>query len=168
LLVAARGAQQPTLPIVGFVKGRSPDVSARHAGAFRKGLNVESQNVTVEYHWLDGRYDRLPALTSELVRRQVAVIATPGSNPASLAAKAATTTIPTPPEDSFTQSTVRRRRRRCLKALGQSKSKLHSLFTVAPKILIQVNVALCTALLRWRRRPSGSIRRSVAKTEWAI
>jgi len=95
--LAAR-AQQPTLPIVGFVNGRSPDVSARHAAAFRKGLNetgyVESQNVTVEYHWLDGQYDRLPALMSELVRRQVAVIATPGSNPASLAAKAATTTIP--------------------------------------------------------------------------
>jgi putative tryptophan/tyrosine transport system substrate-binding protein len=89
---------QPTLPIVGLVNGRSPDVSARHAAAFRKGLNetgyVESQNVTVEYHWLDGQYDRLPALMSELVRRQVAVIATPGSNPASLAAKAATTTIP--------------------------------------------------------------------------
>ena len=95
--LAAR-AQQPTLPIVGFVNGRSPDVSARHAAAFRKGLNetgyVESQNVTVEYHWLDGQYDRLPSLMGDLVRRRVAIIATPGSNPAALAAKAATTTIP--------------------------------------------------------------------------
>jgi ABC-type uncharacterized transport system substrate-binding protein len=94
--LAAR-AQQSTMPIVGFVTGRSAEASVRQATAFRKGLNetgyVEGQNVMVEYHWLDGQYDRLPALMAGLVRRRAAVIAAFANAPA-LAAKAATTTIP--------------------------------------------------------------------------
>jgi putative tryptophan/tyrosine transport system substrate-binding protein len=91
-------AQQPAMPVVGFIDGGSLDANARNVAAFRKGLNetgyVESQNVTVEHHWLEGQYDRLPALVADLVRRRVAVIATPASSPAALAAKAATATIP--------------------------------------------------------------------------
>jgi len=79
---AAR-AQQPALPVVGFVRDGSADANARNVTAFRKGLNetgyVEGQNVTVEYHWLEGQHDRLPALMADLVRRQVAVIAAPGN-----------------------------------------------------------------------------------------
>lgn len=91
-------AQRQALPVVGFVTGRSADTSTHYLAAFRQGLKeagyIEGQNVTVEYHWLDGRYDRLRELMADLVRRQVAVISTPGSNPAALAAKAATGTIP--------------------------------------------------------------------------
>jgi len=95
--LAAR-AQQPPMPVLGFVSGRSSESSARFGAVFRKALNeagfVEGQNVMVEYHWLDGQYDRLPALMAELVRSRVAVIVTPGFGTGALAAKAATTTIP--------------------------------------------------------------------------
>jgi putative ABC transport system substrate-binding protein len=95
--LAAR-AQQVAMPLVGVIDGGSADASARWVISFRKGLNetgyVEGKNVTVEYHWLEGQYDHLPALMADLVRRRVAVIATPASPPAALAAKAATATIP--------------------------------------------------------------------------
>jgi len=91
-------AQQPALPVVALVNLRSAEASARVANAFREGLNeagyAEGQNVIVEYHWLDGRFDRLSSVMADLVHRRVDVIATPGGNYASQAAKAATTTIP--------------------------------------------------------------------------
>ena len=94
---AAR-AQQAAMPIVGLVGPRSPEESTRLVAAFRKALNetgyIEAQNVMVEYHWLEGKYDRLPALMADLVRRRVAVIATPAFTAAAPVAKAATTTIP--------------------------------------------------------------------------
>jgi len=96
--LAAR-TQQPAAPVVGFINsGAANTVEAARLTAFRKGLNesgyVEGQNVAVEYHWLSGHYERLPALLAELVQRRISVIATPASTVAALAAKAVTTTIP--------------------------------------------------------------------------
>jgi ABC-type uncharacterized transport system substrate-binding protein len=91
-------AQQPSLPVIGYVGAQSPDFWASRLLAFREGLKetgyIEGRNVTIEYRWAEGHYERYPALLAELVQRQVAVIATPGSTPATVAAKAATTTIP--------------------------------------------------------------------------
>jgi ABC-type uncharacterized transport system substrate-binding protein len=94
--LAAR-AQQPMIPVIGFLESKSPDDSAHIVAAFRRGLNestfIEGRNVTIEFRWAHGQNDRLAALAVELVRRQVAVIAT-FDIASAFAAKAATTTIP--------------------------------------------------------------------------
>ena len=91
-------AQQTAKPVVALINGGAADALARAVAAFRKGLSElgydEDKNVTVEYHWLEGQYARLPDLLDNLIRRRVAVIAISGSTPAALAAKAATATIP--------------------------------------------------------------------------
>jgi putative ABC transport system substrate-binding protein len=97
LPIAAR-AQQAAPPIIGFVHGGAARAFPGRIAAFRDGLSeagyVEGRNVLIEYHWLEGHFERLPAVMADLVRRRVHVIATPGSTPASLAAKRETGEIP--------------------------------------------------------------------------
>ena len=91
-------AEQPAIPLMGFLSSRAFDDSRHPVDAFRAGLQtsgyIEGKNVSVEYRWAEGHYDRLPTLAAELVRSRVTVLITTGGEPSVLAAKAATSSIP--------------------------------------------------------------------------
>ena len=94
----AVGAQQPAMPVIGFLSSRGLGDSANVLGEFHRGLSeagvIAGQNAAIEYRWAEGHYERLPGLAADLVNRHVAVIVATGGDPSPLAAKAATTTIP--------------------------------------------------------------------------
>jgi putative tryptophan/tyrosine transport system substrate-binding protein len=98
LMTSASRAQQTSLPVIGFLHSASPEPNAKRLAAFRKGLRdagfIEGQNVAIEFRWAEGQNARLPELAAELVRKPVSIIATLSSTPATLAAKAATSSIP--------------------------------------------------------------------------
>jgi len=122
-------AQQPTRPVVGFLRNTLPEEAAHLVAAFRKGMSetgyVEGRNVLVEYRWTGGQTDRLPSMAADLVNRQVDVIVALGSTPAVRAASAATTATPTTPTASSSPGTEGRERRasRPLGACGRASRR---------------------------------------------
>jgi putative tryptophan/tyrosine transport system substrate-binding protein len=173
--LAAR-AQQP-MPVIGYVDLGSAAASAHFAAAFRNGLSeagyVEGKNVTIEYHWLEGRYDRLPALMAELVGRPVAVIATPASIPAAQAGKAATSAIPIVfgvGEDPVKLGLVANLARPggnvtgvnffVAEVVAKRLGLLHDLVPAAARIAVMVNpanAALAEATLRDVKKSTGTL-----------
>jgi hypothetical protein len=146
--VAAR-AQQPSMPVIGFVDLGSAVASAHFAAAFRNGLNEtgysDGKNVTVEYHWSEGRYDRLPALMAELVGRRVAVIATPVSIPASKRMSlASASSLPTPVArpriETMDTTGARLRRTRMSRKLRQARRawrQINCVFRLCEKVIVR-------------------------------
>jgi putative ABC transport system substrate-binding protein len=108
--LVARAQQQASVPVIGYLQFGTPEGSAQQAAAFRKGLSetgfVEARNVAIDYRWAHNDADQLPDLAAALVRRGVAVIVTPGSTQASLAAKAATATIASRVGNDFSRAAI--------------------------------------------------------------
>jgi putative tryptophan/tyrosine transport system substrate-binding protein len=146
--LAAYAQQQSAMPVVAIVNLGTAEANARFVNAFSKGLEgggwVEGQNVTVEYHWLEGQFDRLSSLMADLVHRRVAVIATPAGNYTSQAAKAATTTIPIVfgvGEDPVRLGLVSSLARPGGNATGYNFLSTHALVPKAVRVALLVNPA---------------------------
>ncbi|HET8972354.1 MAG TPA: ABC transporter substrate-binding protein [Pseudolabrys sp.] len=181
---SALRAQQSALPIIGFVNTGSAEGLKSRAVAFRKGLSetgfVEGKDVTIEYHWLEGRTDQLPAVMADLVRRKVSVIATPGSVVAALAAKAATTTVPIAfavPEDPVRLGLVANLGRPggnatgintfSQEVTGKRLRLLHDLVPKATRFAVLVNpgnASSSQSTLREVRKAAGAIGVQIQKT----
>ena len=171
-------AQQPALPVIGFLHTGSPEVTPSLVAGFRQGLNetgfIDGRNVTIEFRWAHNDIDRLPELAADLVRRRVDVIATPNGNTAAPAAKAATAAIPivfnvttdpvklglvasyNRPGGNVTGSHL------CLRSLGQSGLGSCTSCSRTPRALASSSIPTIQALLtpfcqncRRRLRPSG-------------